>query len=428
MNDSAANSHLTGFRGPIAPAITTAFGTCCAMFFTAYVLHFPGLSLPGGVVGLAMLGVAAITLVTMLGPCGRESVVKVGFLAGALVGLISLIAMGAYFSELSKADELPSLGRLSAMFAGWVTFTSLLGLVTGLVAKRTAAETARPAREWIPRMGGITIVATFMVLAAGGVVTAAEAGMAVPDWPGTFGANMFLYPISKMTGGVYYEHAHRLLGAFTGLSTIAFLVLAVNYGHSRLLTILSVIALVHVSLQGVAGGMRVNENSQVLAMLHGISALLFLGLVAAVTLISTRTWSEAPKIKAPMTLAIGALIVLFIQIVFGAVARHFPDSLHGVMTHAGFSLVAAGVVTAAGAKATRVDNPLLKKLGKACIHTVGLQMALGVAAIGVFFMTRDAETPPAYDLAITTTHQVVGGALVALTTLLTVWIARLSRA
>jgi len=427
MNASPHDSHLTGFRGPLAPAITIAFGACCAMLATAYALHFPGLSLHGGIVGLAMLGVAAVTLVTMLGPSGRASVVKVGFLAGALLGVISLIAMGAYFSKLAKADELPALGLLSAMFAGWITFTSLLGLFMGLVAKRTAADTARAASAWIPRMGGVVLVSTLMVLAAGGVVTAAQAGMAVPDWPGTFGANMFLYPISKMTGGVYYEHAHRLLGAFTGLSTIAFLTLSATYGRSRLLTILSVIALVHVILQGVAGGMRVNENSQVLAMLHGISALLFLGLVAALTLISTRAWQEAPKSKAPMQLAIAALVVLFIQIVFGAVARHFPDSLHGVMTHAGFSLIAAGVITAAGAKASKHENRMLSKLGKACMHTVGLQMLLGVAAIGVYFMTRDMETPPAYDLAITTTHQVVGGLLFSLTTLLAVWSARLSR-
>ena len=116
-------------------------------------------------------------------------------------------------------------------------------------------------------------------------------------------------------------------------------------------------------------------------------------LVAALTLISTKTWAEAPKEKASLQLAIGALVVLFVQIAFGAAARHFPDSLHGVMTHAGFSLFAAGAVTAAGAKASKHANPLLKRLGKACVHTVGLQMALGVAAIGVFFMTRDAETP-----------------------------------
>jgi len=428
MTSPSIDSHLTGYSSPVAPGITAAFGACCAMLATAYVLHFPGLSLPGGVVGLAMLAAAAVALVTLLGPSGRASVVKAGLLAGALLGLVSLVAMGAYFAELSQKDELPALGQLIAMCSGWITFTSLFGLVAGLVSRRTASDAPRAASDWLPRMGGIALVATLMVLAAGGVVTAAEAGMAVPDWPGTFGANMFLYPLSKMTGGVYFEHAHRLLGAFTGLSTIAFLLLAVLYGRTRLLKVLSVVAFVHVSLQGYAGGMRVEADSQVLAMLHGISAIVFFAFLAVLTLMSTRSWSEAPKAKASVGLAIGALVVLFIQIVFGAVARHFPDSLHGVMTHAGFSLVAAGVITAAGAKSSRHENPLLARLGKSCVHTVGLQMLLGVAALGVFFMTRSAETPPAYDLAVTTTHQVIGALLFSLTALLAVWSVRLSRA
>ncbi len=427
MTDTPADSHLTGYSSSLAPAVTAAFGACCAMLATAYVLHFPGLSLPGGAVGLVMLAAAAVSLVALLGPSGRASVLKVGLLAGALLGFVSLVAMGAYFAELSKKDELPALGQLTAMCAGWVTFTSLFGLVAGLVARRTAAETPRPAVDWLPRMGGITLVATLMVLAAGGVVTAAEAGMAVPDWPATFGANMFLYPLSKMTGGVYFEHAHRLLGAFTGLSTIAFLVLAALYGRGAVIKVLSVVAFVHVSLQGYAGGMRVAADSQVLAMLHGISAMLFVALIASITLISTRAWRDAPKEKAPLQLAIGALVVLFLQIVFGAVARHFPDSLHGVMTHAGFSLVVAGVLTAAGAKASKHENRLEARLGKSCVHAVALQMLLGVAALGVFFMTRNAETPPAYDLAVTTTHQVVGALLFSVTTLLALWSARLSR-
>ena len=58
------------------------------------------------------------------------------------------------------------------------------------------------------------------LLAVGGLVTSAEAGLAVVDWPNSFGYNMFLYPLARMTGGVYYEHAHRLLGSLVGLSTL----------------------------------------------------------------------------------------------------------------------------------------------------------------------------------------------------------------
>ena len=66
----------------------------------------------------------------------------------------------------------------------------------------------------------LVAAATFILLMAGGLVTSNRAGMAVPDWPATFGSNMFLYPLSKMTGGIYFEHTHRLLGTFVGLAAI----------------------------------------------------------------------------------------------------------------------------------------------------------------------------------------------------------------
>ena len=66
----------------------------------------------------------------------------------------------------------------------------------------------------------VTVAATFLLVVAGGLVTSNEAGLAVVDWPNSFGYNMFLYPLAKMTGGIYYEHAHRLYGSLVGLTTI----------------------------------------------------------------------------------------------------------------------------------------------------------------------------------------------------------------
>src|SRR5438132_3295503 len=64
------------------------------------------------------------------------------------------------------------------------------------------------------------VVATISVLgliAIGGLVTSHEAGMAVPDWPNSYGYNMFLFPVSKWVGGILYEHSHRLLASFVGM-------------------------------------------------------------------------------------------------------------------------------------------------------------------------------------------------------------------
>src|SRR5258707_15788171 len=65
----------------------------------------------------------------------------------------------------------------------------------------------------------LTALATLGLIGVGGLVTSHEAGMAVPDWPNTYGYNMFRFPFSKWMGGIFYEHSHRLLASLVGLLT-----------------------------------------------------------------------------------------------------------------------------------------------------------------------------------------------------------------
>src|SRR5713101_8721582 len=71
------------------------------------------------------------------------------------------------------------------------------------------------------RLAVVTAAVTVLLIFVGGLVTNTGSAMAVPDWPTTFGYNMFLYPWSKMVGGIFYEHSHRLLGSLVGMLTIA---------------------------------------------------------------------------------------------------------------------------------------------------------------------------------------------------------------
>ncbi|MEE9221263.1 MAG: cytochrome oxidase biogenesis protein CtaA, partial [candidate division NC10 bacterium] len=73
---------------------------------------------------------------------------------------------------------------------------------------------------WLHRFALLTAGATFLLICVGGLVTSTGAGLAVPDWPTTFGRNMFLYPWSEMVGGIFYEHSHRLIGASVGFLTL----------------------------------------------------------------------------------------------------------------------------------------------------------------------------------------------------------------
>ena len=76
-----------------------------------------------------------------------------------------------------------------------------------------------PCSAALHRFALLTAVATLGLVGVGGLVTSHGVGMAVPDWPNTYGYNMFFFPISKWVGGVFYEHTHRLVASAVGLMT-----------------------------------------------------------------------------------------------------------------------------------------------------------------------------------------------------------------
>ncbi|MBC8003043.1 MAG: hypothetical protein H7X97_10695, partial [Opitutaceae bacterium] len=73
---------------------------------------------------------------------------------------------------------------------------------------------------WLHRYVVLTAWATYGLICLGGVVTSKGVGMAVPDWPSTYGQNMFFYPISGWVGGVFDEHTHRLWASTVGLMVL----------------------------------------------------------------------------------------------------------------------------------------------------------------------------------------------------------------
>src|SRR5215471_4066415 len=86
--------------------------------------------------------------------------------------------------------------------------------------------------SWRHRFALLTAAATFLLIGVGGLVTSHGAGMAVPDWPNTYGYNMFFFPVSQWVGGIFYEHTHRLLASAVGLLT-AILTIWLNGSRAR---------------------------------------------------------------------------------------------------------------------------------------------------------------------------------------------------
>lgn len=331
-----------------------------------------------------------------------------------------------------------------------------------------------PASPWPSRLAWLTFASTLVLVCAGGSVTTYRVGMAVPDWPATFGHNMVLFPLEEMlqSFGVTLEHSHRLLGAWvgtcafaftattlwlagrrvgaglaliaflamgaqgpihpsTGLLAIGALVLALFTSGRRATELLPVGAFLAVCVQGWLGGARVLENSQDLAFLHGSLAQLVVALIAAATIVQARAWraQEArPCKRAPglHRLGLAALIVVYGQIVLGAWLRHsgatLPLLLHvtGALVAVGLPLMLARSLRRAAAEgeAGGHDRSVLLRQRTRLIAVVVAQFLLGIGAlVAVLLASGGFDRPVSQAEAWLATGHVLGGALLLAQTL-----------
>ena len=180
----------------------------------------------------------------------------------------------------------------------------------------------------------VLVAASVLVLiCSGGLVTSHGAGMAVPDWPNSFGYNMFLFPLSRWVGGVFFEHTHRLIASGVGLLTVALCVLTLMVERRAWVKWLAGVAVLAVIVQGVLGGLRVTEHNALLGLFHGCLAQGFFCLVATIALVTSRFWrgieraGQPGEIRALRFWAVTVTVMLFIQLALGASMRHSHTGL-----------------------------------------------------------------------------------------------------
>lgn len=194
---------------------------------------------------------------------------------------------------------------------------------------------------------------TFVVVGVGGLVTTTKAGMAVPDWPNTYGYNLFLYPWQTWLWGpwdLFVEHGHRLAASASGLVTIVLLMLLWrDKSRPRWLVGMGGFALGLVILQGLLGGMRVVFDERWLAMIHGVVGPLFFGLTVALLVWTSHWWERSANGQSSIDLRAPGLllvVVIYTQMILGAALRHLPPefSPQTFLAIARFHLLFAAIV------------------------------------------------------------------------------------
>lgn len=271
----------------------------------------------------------------------------------------------------------------------------------------------------------LTAWATLMLIFVGGLVTSTGSGLAVPDWPTTFGYNMFLYPWSKMVGGAFYEHSHRLIGSVVGLLTLTLALLLWLREPRKWLRWLGVVALGAVIAQGVLGGLRVVLLQQTLAIIHACFAQAFFALAVSLVLFTSREWQEEPQpIPAADAGRLQRLSVLttgliYLQLIFGAVLRHTGARFDAHLLFA--ALVAIHVLLlAARIRTKHADQPKLVRPVTVLRGLLTLQLVLGVGSyLGQLTALGLAR------IALTTAHVVTGALMLAACLMLTLRAYRL---
>ena len=235
----------------------------------------------------------------------------------------------------------------------------------------------------------LTLVATFILLCSGGIVTSKGVGMSVPDWPTTYGYNMFLFPMSGWVGGIFYEHGHRLIASWVGLMTMILAASLLASEPRRWVKNLGIIAFAAVCVQGLLGGLRVSLFKDEIGIFHALLAQSFfclLGILAIAT--SPRFvrggWDSFLPDLALKKLVVGATLLIFLQLGTGATMRH---------EHAGLSIpdfplaygkilpdTSAAVITSIN-EARVADN----KMPTSAVQ-IWIQMAHRTVAVGIFLI------------------------------------------
>lgn len=426
-------------RPGVGSALAFGFGTTTAMWTVGYFSRLPGLHIPSPAVFAAMAAclVAGGTLAGIFAP----RPVRTAAWGGLCVGLLNLLILGSLL-----AGDSPNALRPSALayIGGFIAGCAAVMAASAGIASRLSSNQP-PLRNWTSLFARVAVSTTLLLIIVGGFVTSKEAGLAVVDWPNTSGYNMFLYPLSRMTGGVYYEHSHRLIASLVGLTVLVLVIHLWRTDSRRWLKRFALATLLAVIFQGVLGGLRVTgwftwatdpadtAPNIILAIIHGVLGQAVFGAIVAMAVFTSNSWRSArrtiPHISASTDrpLAVILIAVLVVQLIIGAILRHI---FGGLTLHVTLAVIALALAIAAGLRAWLLyeDVTLISVCGRCLVVLALIQLCLGIASLIVTgAATSSRQGVPAIEAITTTAHQGVGALLLAVAVIQMLWIWRLVR-
>lgn len=298
-----------------------------------------------------------------------------------------------------------------------------------------------PTHPWVSRITALTAFCTVILLAAGALVTGTGSGLAVPDWPLSFG--QFFPP---MVGGVLYEHGHRLIAGFVALLTLIQCIVVLKLEQRPWVKKLAVFAACLVLFQALLGGLTVLFLlPKAVSIAHASIAQTYFCTAVVLMTVTSDFWTvslAAPRdvSKFPVRwLGVSVVAGFFIQLLLGATMRHFgaglaipdfplsfgrwmpadwtfPVAIH--YAHRMGAFVMVGLVAALVARVYRLywRQFTLMLYAGALMGVVWVQVMLGAMVI---WLRRP--------LPLTTIHLVVGAFCLASSVALTVQLFRAAR-
>lgn len=264
----------------------------------------------------------------------------------------------------------------------------------------------------------LNAAAALLLLTAGGMVTSTASGLAVPDWPLSYGRWL-----PEMAGGVFFEHGHRMIAAGVGFLILVMAGVTEWEEERPGVRLLSWATLALVCLQGVLGGVTVFYGLPVaVSAAHAVLGQTLFGLLIAMAeLVGEAPGSAERPARGLLGASVLALAALWGQLVLGAVLRHGGSE---IAWHVLGAVAASCAVLWAGCK-TMVERrePFLRGPAAALLSLLLLQLLLGAGA-AAFRLTPEPRASRAM-IAIATSHLAVGAFLLGTAALLTTRLLRL---